>query len=61
MMSYDTVAMIKQSPEGFRCFSLLFYGDVVYIGSSQCVIQWNVVTDAVVRFEGNLGLNFLHS
>ena len=52
MMSYDTVEMIKQFPEGVDCESLAFHGDVVYIGSYECVIQWNVVTDAVVRLEG---------
>ena len=52
MMSYDTVEMIKQFPEGVDCESLAFHGDVVYIGSRGRIIQWNVVTDAVARLKG---------
>ncbi len=52
MMSSDTVEMINQFPEHVSCFSLSFRGDVVYIDSDRCVIQWNVVTNAVVRIVG---------
>ena len=52
MMVYDAVEMIKQFPERAYCYSLSFHGDVVYIESYRCVIQWNVVTDAVARLEG---------
>ena len=52
----DTVEMIKQFPERVENSSLSFQGDVVYIGVMECVIQWNVVTDAVVRLEGYSGL-----
>jgi hypothetical protein len=48
--------MIKQFPAIVVCISLTFRGDVVYIGSDACVIQWNVVTDAVVRLVGYAGL-----
>jgi hypothetical protein len=57
MMSYDTVEMIKQFPDvDVHCMSLSFHGDVVYIGSSGFVIQWNVVTDTVVKLDGFPGL-----
>ncbi len=42
--------------EGVGCFSLLFHGDVAHIGSHICIIQWNAVTDAVVKLEGHIGL-----
>ncbi len=52
-MSYDTVAMIKQLPDkDVYCASLSFHGDVVYIGSFECIIQWNVGTDIVVSLKG---------
>ncbi len=61
MMSFDIVAMVKQFPiESVICCSLAFHGDVVYIGSDECIIQWNVVTDAVVRLKGHPGLILLH-
>ena len=60
LTSYVTVEMIKQFPENDTCCSLSFHGDVVYIGSRRCVIQWNVVTDAVVRLKGYPGLNCLY-
>ena len=45
--------MIKQFPnDDTFCLSLSVHGDAVYIGSDFCVIQWNVVTDAVVKLEG---------
>ncbi len=59
MMSYGAV-MIKQFPEDLSSCFLAFHGDVVYIGSLKCVIQWNVVTDAVVRLEGYPGLSLIH-
>jgi hypothetical protein len=53
MMSYDTVEMIKQFLGGpVDCSSMLFHADAVYIGIRGCVIQWNIVTDSVVRLEG---------
>ncbi len=52
MMSFGAVGMIKQFPERVNCFSLSFHGDVVFIGSYECVIQWNVITDTVARLEG---------
>ncbi len=60
VMNHDTVAVIDQLPDkDIDCVSLSFYGDVVYVGSNRCVIQWNVVTDAVARLEGYPnGLNF---
>jgi hypothetical protein len=59
-MSHDTVEMIKQFPEYVNCRSLLFHGDVAHIGSGRCVIEWNVVTNAVVRLEEYPGLISLH-
>ena len=56
LRSYGTVEMVKQFPAIVVCISLTFRGDVVYIGSDACVIQWNVVTDAVVRLVGYAGL-----
>jgi outer membrane protein assembly factor BamB len=56
--SIDAVEMIKQFPERVSCFSLSFHGDSVYIGILRFVVQWNVVTDAVVRLEGYQGLIF---
>ncbi len=56
MMSHGTVEMIKQFPEREFCYSLSFHGDVAYNGSYEYVIQWNIVTDAVVRLEGYPGL-----
>ncbi len=56
LMSSDTVEMIKQFPEDVSCFSLSFHGDYVYIGSNNCVIRWNVLTDVVVRLGGYFGL-----
>ncbi len=56
MMSYGAVEMIKQFPDDVDCSSLSFHGDVVYIGSWRCVIQWNVVTNTIVRLEGHPGL-----
>jgi hypothetical protein len=53
---YDTVEMIKQYPKGVGCYSFSFCGNIVYIGSDGRVIQWNVVTDAVVRLDGYPGL-----
>jgi hypothetical protein len=51
-MSSVTVEMIKQFPEDVGCDSLAVHGDVVYIGSVNCVIQWNVAAETVVRLEG---------
>ncbi len=51
MMYSNTVEMIKQFPEDVICRSLSIHGDVVFIGGIECIIQWNVVTDAVVRLE----------
>ncbi len=59
MVSFDPVEMIKQSPENVTYLSLSFHGDVAYIGSYKYTIQWNVVTDAVVRLEGYPGLILL--
>ncbi len=56
MMSSDTVEMIKQFEKDVVCCSLSFHGDAVYIGCYMRVIQWTVVTDAVVRLEGYPGL-----
>jgi hypothetical protein len=56
MSSFCAVEMIKQFPENAHCSSLSFHGDVVYIGLDLCVIQWNIVTDAVVRLDGSNGL-----
>ncbi len=55
-MSSVTVAMIKRFSKPVVCVSLSFNGDAVYIGDSKCIIQWNVVTDEVVRLEGYPGL-----
>ncbi len=54
MTPYVAVELIKQLPNEphFNCFSPSFHGDVVYIGSYMHIIQWNVVTDSVVRLEG---------
>ncbi len=51
-MSYDIVEMVKQFPDDVNCFALTIYDDVVYFGGYSCVIQWNVVTDSVVRLDG---------
>ncbi len=52
-----TVEMIKQfADDDVSCHSLSFHGDGVYFGSYCCVIQWNVVTDAVLMLEGYPGL-----
>jgi hypothetical protein len=56
LLSFRTVEMIKQFLESVGCCSLTFHGGVVCIGSSGCVIQWNLATDAVVRLEGFPGL-----
>ena len=59
MMSYVTVEMIKQFPDKIiGCHSLSFHGDVVYIGSLRVILQWNVVTNLVVRLNGSSGLIF---
>jgi hypothetical protein len=58
MMRYDTVAMIKQSPERYDGNSLAIHGDVVYIACRGCVIQWNLATDLVVKHEGYTSLHF---
>jgi hypothetical protein len=59
MMGSDTVEIMKPFPDKHvRCSSLLFHGDVVYIGSDKHVIQWNVATDAVVRLDGYSGSIF---
>jgi hypothetical protein len=55
VMSFDTVEMIKQFPERISCSSLSFHGDVVYIASNRCVVQWNVVTDTIVPLKGYPG------
>ena len=60
MTSSDLVEAIKQFHEDIRCCSLSFHGDVVYIGSDRRIIQWNVVTDAVVSFDGYDGLCLRH-
>ncbi len=60
LMSYDTVGMIKQFPERIHCNALSFLGDVVYIGGYARIVQWNIVTDSVLRLEGYPGLNLLH-
>jgi hypothetical protein len=52
----DVVKMIKQFLKRISCYSLSFHGDVFYIGSDECFIKWNVVTDAVVRLDGFTGL-----
>ena len=55
------VEMIKQFlDESFGSVSLLFHGDVVYIGSYQRIIQWNLVTDSVVKLDGYSSLNLSH-
>ncbi len=56
MMGCDTVEMFKQCPEYAGCSALSFQGDAVYIGSKGDLVQWNVVTDAVVRLKGYSGL-----
>jgi hypothetical protein len=56
MMSHLPVGMIKQLPEGAYCGSLSFHGDDIYIGSIDCVIQWNLVTDTALELEGYTGL-----
>jgi hypothetical protein len=58
MMWYDAVEMIKQFPERYICRALSFHGDDVYIASSVCVIQWNVVIDTIIRLEGYSSLTF---
>ncbi len=50
------VEVIKQCPERVNCWSLLFHGDVVYIGSAASIVQWNVVTDSIATLEGCPGL-----
>ena len=55
VMSYSLVELIKQTPRRVGCVSLSFHENHVYIGSEGCVLQWNVATDAVVKFEGYLG------
>ncbi len=60
LMGSGTVEMIKQFPEDAARFYLSFHGDVVYIGGYHRVIQWNVVTDAVVRFEGYPSMTSFH-
>ena len=61
MMSCDTVEMINQlNAPGVYCYALSFHGDVVYIGSDECVIQWNVVTDTVTGLERSPGLDLEH-
>ena len=60
-MICNAVEMIKQyHDEHAVCRSLSLHGDVVYIGGDRCVIQWNVVTDSVVRLEGYPGLILQH-
>jgi hypothetical protein len=54
---FDAVEMIKQFSSRVYCYSLLLSGNVVYIGSNESVIQWNMVTDTVVRLEGYPGLS----
>ncbi len=59
MISYDTVEMIKQYREkNVRCWSLSLHGDVVYIGGHRFIVQWNALTDTIVRLEGYPGLAF---
>jgi hypothetical protein len=60
IMSSHAVKMIKHFSGDGICRSLSFYGDVVYIENNECVVQWNVVTDAVVRLEEYDSLNLLH-
>ncbi len=49
----DIVEMIKQfTDERVEYYAFSFHGDVVYVGINACVIQWNMVTDAVGRFGG---------
>ncbi len=56
IMSYDTVEMIKEFPQRIACRSLSAQGDVVYIASLNCIIQWNVVSDAAMSLDGYHGL-----
>jgi hypothetical protein len=59
MISYVAVEKIKQLPERVYCFPLAFHGNAVYSGGKECVIQWNVVTNAVARLTGHSGLIFM--
>jgi hypothetical protein len=52
LMRSDAVEMIKQFPEPKYFTTLAIHGDVVYIGSYRCVIEWKVVTSSVVRLDG---------
>ncbi len=56
VISYDAVEMIQEFPGRAECESLSFHGDVVYVGSYGRIMQWNVVTDAVVRLGGYASL-----
>ena len=48
---YHIVEMIKKIPLLIHSFSIAFHGDVDYVGSDSCAIQWNILTDAVVWLE----------
>jgi hypothetical protein len=57
LMIFDTVQMIKKFPyEDLFCESLCFNGDVGYIECNTCIIQWNVITDAIAILDGYPGL-----
>ncbi len=60
LMSFETVACIKQIPQRVFCNAFSFHGDVVYIASYRYVIQWNMVTDAIVKLVGYSGLLLRH-
>jgi hypothetical protein len=55
MMSFDAVELLKECPEDVFGVSLAFHGDFVYIGCCNHVLQWNIVTDSIVRLDGFYG------